>query len=194
VKDITTESKWQLKAGFVIQRELYEKKARKLTSDEKPIGDNTSSRNRRKRKRSEAMTEQQPETKESHELSTQPAAANIGDGGHPMPPNESGTQREAEREPTTTRLGRKAKAAPRLIEAMTSEIARATADDVEGEIYCYATMFPDDNAFIYIKFLFYVLQLYSHFYGSSYPHGPPLAWRDQQETKFEKCKDALTNC
>ena len=145
VKDITTESKWQLKAGFVIQRELYEKKARKLTT-EKPIGDNTSSRNRRKRKRSEATTEQQPETRKSHELSTQPAAATIGDGGHPMPPNQSGTQREAEREHTITRSGRKARAAPRLIEAMTSEIARATAGDVEGEIYCYATMFPDDDA------------------------------------------------
>jgi hypothetical protein len=48
---------------------------------------------------------------------------------------------------------------------------------------------------IYIKFLFYVLQLYRAFsLGSSYPHGPPLAWRDQQETKVEKCKDALTNC
>ena len=145
-KDITTESKWQLKAGgFVIQRELYEQKRARIPSTEKPIGDNMSSRERRKRKRSEATTEQQQETMESHELSTQPAAANVGDGGHPTPSNESGTQREAEREYTTTRSGRKAKAAPRLIEAMTSEIARATANDVEGEIYCYATIFPDDD-------------------------------------------------
>jgi hypothetical protein len=88
------------------------------------------------------MTEQQPETKESHELSTQPAAANICDGGHSMPSNKSGTQREAEREHTMIRLGRKAKASPRLIEAMTSEIAQATAGDVEGEIYCYSNNIP----------------------------------------------------
>ena len=150
-KDITTESKWQLKAGFVIQRELYERKRTQIPSTEKPLGDNTSSRSKRKRKRSEATTEQQQGTRESHELSTQPAAANVGDGGHPTPSNEGGTQREAEREYTTTRSGRKAKAAPRLIEAMTSEIARVTADDVEGEIYCYATIFPDDDAINHVN-------------------------------------------
>ena len=147
VKEITTESKWQIREGFVIQRELYEKRARNSNGEEEPRDNNAPSQSRRKRKRSEATTEQQQETMESHEPSTHPAAANVCDGGHPMPPNDSGTQREAESVFTTTRSGRKARAAPRLsIEAMTSETARATAGDVEGEIYCYATMSPNDDA------------------------------------------------
>ena len=76
-----------------------------------------------------------------------PVAANVGDGGQPILASESETQREEETERviTITRSGRKAKAAPRLIEAMATEIARATAMDIEGELLCYAAMFPQDD-------------------------------------------------
>ena len=46
---------------------------------------------------------------------------------------------------TTTRSGRKTKpAAPRLIEAMATEIADLASDDIDGEIHCYAAMSPNE--------------------------------------------------
>ncbi len=152
VKDIATESKWQIRAGFVAQRELLT--TPRSTTTAASLGTtSTASKTCRgkKRKRNETATEQQ-QTREPLETEPRPAAANVGDGGQPTPPNESETQKEAEIDmvETTTQSGRKkAKTAPRLIEALTSEIlARATASDIEGEIFCYArTMFPDDDAF-----------------------------------------------
>ena len=77
------------------------------------------------------------------------AAADVGDGGQPTPPPESETQREAqpERPEQVTRSGRKAQPAPMLIEAMATEIAHTTRKDVEGEIFCYATVFADDDKY-----------------------------------------------
>jgi hypothetical protein len=77
----------------------------------------------------------------------QTAAANIGDGGQPTPPSESEAQREVRLEvkTQTTRSGRKAKPAPMLFEAMAIEITELTAKDVEGEIFCYAAMAPNDD-------------------------------------------------
>jgi hypothetical protein len=144
VKDMTSTSRcWQVKAGFVVQKELLSKpKPAKNKGASSPTSANSKTSRGRKRKRNETTTEQRQENREPQETEPPPAAANVGDGGQPTPPDWSETHREAEigRMETTTRSGRKAKAAPRLIEAMTSEIARATASDVEGEIFCYATM------------------------------------------------------
>ena len=46
---------------------------------------------------------------------------------------------------TTTRSGRKAKPAHRIIEAMSTEIGDITANDVSEEIFCYHAMFTHDN-------------------------------------------------
>ena len=146
VKDITSRPKWLVRAGFVIQRESQEKPKPKdqveLTAQQKgahPTND-------KKRKRNNTSMGQRTNGSR-RKPRTQPAAANVGDGGQPIPPTESGTQREGQIEEyvTTTRSGRKAKAAPRLIEAMATETTALTAKDVPGEIYCYAAMFPDDQ-------------------------------------------------
>ena len=131
----------------MIQRESQEKP--KLNKDQvESTAQQNGARptNDKKRKRNNTSTGQR--TKGSRQKPrAQPAAANVGDGGQPTLPTESGTQREGQIEEyvTTARSGRKAKAAPRLIEAMATETTALTAKDVPGEMYCYAAMFPDDQ-------------------------------------------------
>jgi Reverse transcriptase (RNA-dependent DNA polymerase) len=73
-----------------------------------------------------------------------PAAVNTEGDGLPA---TTGAENEATEEvpATTTRSGRKAKPARRLIEVMTAEIMDATSGDVSGEIFAYASMFPHDD-------------------------------------------------
>ena len=137
VKSITSKSRWQEQAGFVTPVITKGKREKKISWENlKKVS------KRKRRKRIEASAEQT--TREI--MTSLPAAANVGDGGQPTPPNESETQRGAQPE-TTTRSGRKAKAAPRLIESMVTEISQVTSEDVEGEIFCYATVFADDDRY-----------------------------------------------
>ena len=85
VKDMTTESKWQTKAGFVVQREFYEKSTRKADTP-KPPGE-TAPNTGKKRRRTRSVEPQH--NAESQEMSPQPAAANVDDGCQPTPSNES---------------------------------------------------------------------------------------------------------
>ena len=143
VRTMTTKSNWQVKAGFVIQKGLQKKNEGKTTGSTPNRGAPT-----KKRRRVEASNERGT-TRDQNEQTIPQAAADVGDGGQPTPPPESETQREAqpERPERVTRSGRKAKPAPRLIEAMATEIAHATRMDVEGEIFCYATVFADDDKY-----------------------------------------------
>jgi hypothetical protein len=80
-----------------------------------------------------------------------PAAATAGDDGLPAPQIDGESiEVDRHRVETTTRSGRKAKPAPRLIKAMATEISKAAANDVEGELFSYvASMFPDDDMIDY---------------------------------------------
>jgi Reverse transcriptase (RNA-dependent DNA polymerase) len=144
VKDITTPANWLMRAGFTLHKDAQSKPDHQPTpAPSVGIGGNNAGGNK-KRKRNEAPSTGQPiTTDETHPQ----AAATVGGGGRPTLPNESEAQTESRIEKiTTTRSGRKAKAAPRLIQAMAIEIANATAKDVEGELLCYAAMYPDDDA------------------------------------------------
>ena len=143
VKDIISPSMWQAKAGFVAQREPASKSKQARTS--MPGGTERSSipaRSSKKRKRKESQAQAIG--------NNNPAAATAGDDGLPAP-QIGGEPTEVDQQvvETTTRSGRKAKPAPRLIEAMAAEISQATADDVEGELFCYVAMFPDDDMIDY---------------------------------------------
>jgi hypothetical protein len=144
VRTMTTGSSWQIEAGFVIQKGLQKKKKGDKTTGSPPNKEVPT----KKRRRVEASKEQ-GNNKDQNEQTIPQAAADVGDGGQPTPPPESETQREAqpERPEQVTRSGRKAKPAPRLVEAMATEIAHATRKDVKGEIFCYATVFADDDKY-----------------------------------------------
>jgi len=48
-----------------------------------------------------------------------------------------------------TRYGRTVKPPQRILAAMCTEISDATRGDVEGEIYCYVALFPNDDRWSY---------------------------------------------
>ena len=108
VRTITTKSNWQVKAGFVIQKGLQEKKKVKATGSLPNKGALT-----RKRRRVEAL-EEQGTNRDQNERTIPLAAADVGDGSQPMPSPESETQREAQpgRPEQVTRFGRKTKLLP----------------------------------------------------------------------------------
>ena len=150
VKDVTAKSMWQIRAGFVAQRES-DSTGRKS----KPAKDTTTitgaaMREQRpgsnKRKRSQGKSKEQTRTTVP-QYTRERAAANVGGDGPPTPRYEEGASTEVDNTmvETTTRSGRKARPAPRLIEAMMTEISDLTTHDVEGEIFCYVAMFPDND-------------------------------------------------
>jgi hypothetical protein len=156
VKDITTNSMWQIRAGFVSQREhatnpgtnrlaLDDQRTTRTEQGERSSKATASQRKdskSRKRKRTADGTPGARVTKSSNTATH--AAANIGGDGPTIPRNQNEVDIGKPNE-TVTRSGRKAKPAPRLIEAMAAEITSATSHDVEGEIHCYVAMFPDDD-------------------------------------------------
>ncbi len=150
VKDVTTRSMWQVRAGFVSQREpsnrenRHEKTKDPVTAIAPPPQRPSTGSN--KRKRSERKSKEQAQTTNSRRTSER-AAANIGGDGLPILRNEEGTSTGVDDKlvETTTRSGRKARPAPRLIEAMATEIAELTSHDVIGEIFYYVAMFPDND-------------------------------------------------
>ena len=102
----------------------------------------------KKRKRQEASREAAV-TLESQNNGGNQAAANDGGDGLPSSPERtsgSATVIQQDKLVITTKSGRKAKPLPRLIEAMSAEIAEAISHGVQGDIFCYAAaMFPDDD-------------------------------------------------
>jgi hypothetical protein len=151
VKDITVKSKWQNRAGFVAQRETLSGRTkvseRETTTDRMWNSEGANTTGNKKRKRQEKASTNQAVTPESQQQ-CEPAAANennpasrtskVGGGSHSEVMDRSTV--------TVTRSGRKTKPIRRLtIEAMMAEISPLTADDIEGELFCYAAMFPDDD-------------------------------------------------
>ena len=141
VKEITVPSLWQTKAGFVAQRELASKERKSRTSAHGGTGKtgSTPAESLKKRKRTEAQSQARA-TRNSI-----PAAATAGDGLPAPQIDGESTEVDQHRVEITTRSGRKAKPAPRLIEAMAAEISEATVSDVKGELFSYVAMFPDDD-------------------------------------------------
>ena len=149
VKTIKTRSSWQLRAGFVTtQKEPMRKES---TSLHKQTASMTSSSNKKKRKRhtsDEIGTAGNPVPSRKKE----PAAANVGDDGPPIPLNTTKTGNSvmgSATEPIRTRFGRTVKPVQRILAAMCTEISEATRDDVDGEIFCYVAMFPNDDRWSY---------------------------------------------
>ena len=151
VKGIKNKSSWQLRAGFV-------------TSQKEPARDSTtpppsrlasmvgSSRKRKRHTQNERETVGEPVPSRQRE----PAAANVGDDGPPTPINANdtgsgmmGSASEPSRRAQTSRFGRTIKPTQKILEAMCTEISEATRDDVEGEIFCYVAMFPNDDRWNY---------------------------------------------
>jgi Reverse transcriptase (RNA-dependent DNA polymerase) len=147
VKEMTSKSIWQIKAGFVAQKEPSTSKPKEKTSRATHGGAGRKNlvptANANKRRRTGETSQEQATG------ITNPAAATAGDDGPPAPQiDRESTEVDQQHNmvETTTRSGRKAKPAPRLIEAMATEISEATSKDVQGEIFCYVAMFPDDDA------------------------------------------------
>jgi hypothetical protein len=154
-KEITNKSQWQIKAGFVAQREPKQVKPSERLPRLQPTATPGSApegaimTNSRKRKtRTSTIEEGTPETREEGTETRVPAAANNGDNNPPSDPGHvsgSATRVLQGPEGTETRSGRKTKPRTRLIEAMITEICSNTSADVTGEIMCYNAMFPDDK-------------------------------------------------
>ena len=137
---------WQVRAGFVTQRET-QTPTKPTEKDHTPVTTGSRKRKRHERSKEAAVTP------ESQKNGNQAAATDGGDG-LPSPPDrtieDATTAAQQQDKPVqVTKSGRKAKPPPRLIEVMTAEIADRTSGDVEGEIFCYAAMFPDDDRIEY---------------------------------------------
>jgi hypothetical protein len=141
---------WQIRAGFVAQRESDSTERKSKPAKDTTTITGAAMREQRpgsnKRKRSQGKSKEQAHTTVPQHTRER-AAANVGGDGPPTPRYEGGASTEIDNTmvETTTRSGRKARPAPRLIEAMTTEISDLTSHDVEGEIFCYVAMFPDND-------------------------------------------------
>ncbi|KAI2497426.1 hypothetical protein MHU86_17084 [Fragilaria crotonensis] len=147
VKNVKTKSSWQLRAGFVTsQKELTTKGATSPSSQTTSM--TSSSRKRKRHTPNERARAGEPVPSSQKE----PAAANVGDDGPPIPidATETGdrTMGDANRI-QKTRFGRTIKPPQKYLAAMCTEISDATRNDVEGEIFCYVAMFPDDDRWAY---------------------------------------------
>ena len=150
VKGITVPSMWQTKAGFVAQRELSSKEKEKTSTRASVHGgtagkkSSTPAASSKKRKRTDGQSQAQATGKNIS------AAASIGDDGLSVTQMD-GELTEVDRHmvETTTRSCQTAKPALRLIEAMATEISKATINDVKGELFTYVTTFPDDDMIDY---------------------------------------------
>ena len=157
VKHITIKSKWQIKAGFVGQREpskpvktgktLQKSKATTGLPTDKATSQRSGARGRKRRRHVNNETSNGMEVTPEPPNSTGVPAAASGDSAQNPPPlqPDQGNDGVKDQRPTITRSGRKAKPIHRLIEAMMAEVKTLTTADVEGEIMCYQAMFPDDT-------------------------------------------------
>jgi uncharacterized protein with von Willebrand factor type A (vWA) domain len=144
VKGIRTRSSWQVKAGFVTTQKESEKRTTAPTAPASSDG-RTGKRKRNASNKVGKAGEPDPSNQK------EPAAAPVGDDGPPISSvTENGnevTGEETERRlpKRTSRYGRILKPIHKTLEAMRVELSEVTRNDVEGEIFCYETMFPDDD-------------------------------------------------
>ena len=159
VKDIKTKSRWQIKAGFVAQKQSEPPKqatdqaaspqaTTTLGEKRKKGGRNSEGAAAEKRKKSKTQESQNvgtAGTPETHR-ECEPAAANVGDESRTTPTSDvdGSVEREPDRGLRVTRSSRKAKTVHRSVQAMIAEVEQATKDDVIGEIFSFQAMFPDD--------------------------------------------------
>jgi len=144
VKQISVDSKWQMKSGFLTKSvEQQEREQPGLLEPDTTLRGSSSMRDdpsNRKRKRDELNDPQEqvgnPDSREQQTREPQ-AAATSGDDG--LPEN-----RQVPSPAVHTRSGRKPKPVQRLIEAMLAEVKVKTQEDVEGEIFCLQALFGDD--------------------------------------------------
>jgi hypothetical protein len=161
VKDIAVKSNWQQKAGFIAQREISTNKVkdsvnnplqsqpRTASATTERTWDSEGVRNsavNRKRRRQDKASMNRLVTPESQKPS-EPAAAGENPASRTSHGGSGSHSEVVDRNTiTVTRSGRKTKPIRRLtVEAMMAEISTVTAGDVEGELFCYAAMFPDDE-------------------------------------------------
>ena len=151
VKGIRTKSSWQVKAGFVTTQK--ESTTKNTTSPTVPK-DSTVRLGTGKRKRNasaKAVKAGKPDPSSQKE----PAAAPVGDDGPPISTNTMTSGKVMEeanerRQPTQkSRFGRTRRPIYKTLQAMRAEISKATQSDVEGEIFCYVAMFPNDDCWAY---------------------------------------------
>jgi hypothetical protein len=147
VKNIKTKSTWQLRAGFVTTQK--EPARRDATTPPKQLASMTASG--KKRKRGHTSDEFGKAGNPEPSRQKEPAAANVGDDGPPKPINTTTTGDcvMGSAPEQKTRYGRTVKPPQRILAAMCTEISEATRGDVEGEIYCYVAMFPNDDRWSY---------------------------------------------
>ncbi|KAI2494618.1 hypothetical protein MHU86_19896 [Fragilaria crotonensis] len=147
VKNVKTKTSWQLRAGFVTSRkELTTKGATSPSSQTTSM--TPSSRKRKRHTPNERARAGEPVPSRQKE----PAAANVGDDGPPIPIDATETGNIATgvaNRIQKTRFGRTIKPTQKYLAAMCTEISEATRNDVEGEIFCYVAMFPNDDQWAY---------------------------------------------
>lgn len=149
VKGIKTKSSWQIKAGFVTSQ----KEPTTKTMAPSQIQTSGGAPGIKKRKRHTSIEKERTGNPESSSQK-EPAAATIGDDGPPIPIHATATGQHVmgsapELRPVqTSRFGRTIRPIQRL-EVMCAEIGEATKDDVEGEVFCYVAMFPNDDRWNY---------------------------------------------
>ena len=154
------DSKWQLKAGFVAQREpeltktakvpvpqsstTKEKRSKSITAPENQATESPPKRQRREANRSELNNQLQHH---DLEIPSQP----------PEPPKETVRNEDTgSSEPITNNRtsARKRQPIERLIEAMGAEV-KDTSGEIEGEIFCLVAMYPvrdeDENPLLAYK-------------------------------------------
>ncbi|KAI2502092.1 hypothetical protein MHU86_12322 [Fragilaria crotonensis] len=147
VKNVKTKSSWQLRAGFVTsQKELTTKGATSPSSQTTSM--TSSSRKRKRHTPNERARAGEPVPSRQKE----PAAANVGDDGPPIPIDATETGDSATGDANRiqkSRFGRTIKPTQKYLSAVCTELSEATRNDVEGEMFCYVAMFPDDDRWAY---------------------------------------------
>jgi hypothetical protein len=142
VKDRRSKTSWQVKTGFVIQRELStQTKGETGESTAKTLRSTTKDQQGKKRKRAgnESIAQEKKGSPPANAQGT--TAVNMEGGGLPATAGTSETATE-EVPATTTRSGRKAKPTRRLIEVITAEIMEATSGNISGESICVCIYVP----------------------------------------------------
>jgi hypothetical protein len=154
VKEITTKSRWQNKAGFVTQREpVTNKRSSNANDDQNKKASASEGAHARAGTRKRKLQERDGNGKDTagapeSQASEPPAAANVGSDGSPTPRSsrdDDSARRVSNFKEQVTRFGRKTKPVSRLVDAMVAEVGHLTSGDVPGEIFCLQAMFHDNR-------------------------------------------------
>jgi hypothetical protein len=154
VKDTTTKSQWQLKAGFVMQPNMINERTlgtagtRRDGSSTKTSANSKGARSTRKRKSQEVIDDSGEGDPETRKNKRAPAAA-MGDrqATPKLTRAHGGTIEQADRNSgVRRRSSRKANPPPdERLKAMMTELVERTQSDIPGEIFAYSAMFPDQE-------------------------------------------------